>query len=79
MSWIMWMTVFGISLGVFLLVMIGMAVGVMLSGKSLKGSCGGLANPTSADGTTSCSLCTNPDAACRELKRRSKNASRTDY
>jgi len=75
----MWMTVFGLSLGVFLLVTIGMAVGVILSGKSLKGSCGGLANPTSADGTTSCSLCTNPDAACKELKRRKNNVNRAEY
>lgn len=73
------MTVFGLSLGVFLLVTIGMAVGVMLSGKSLKGSCGGVANPSSADGSTNCSLCTNPEAACKELKQRNKNAKRVEY
>ncbi|MGE3167187.1 MAG: (Na+)-NQR maturation NqrM [Planctomycetota bacterium] len=34
-----------ITLGVFLLAVIGMAIGVMVSGKRLKGSCGGAVGP----------------------------------
>ena len=74
MSWILWLTVFGLTLGVFLLVITGMAVGVMLGRKRLTGSCGGIANQTSADGETSCSLCSSPDDACKDLVRRRKAA-----
>lgn len=62
--------VFAITLAAFLLVICGMAVGVLVGRRAISGSCGGLANQTDANGETSCSLCTNPDAACRELGRR---------
>lgn len=62
--------VFGITLVVFLLVIAGMAVGVLMGRRRLSGSCGGLANRTDAEGNTACSLCSEPDAACKELGRR---------
>ncbi len=62
--------VFAITLVAFLLVICGMAVGVLVGRRAISGSCGGLANQTDANGETSCSLCTNPDAACSELGRR---------
>ena len=62
--------VFGITLTAFLLVVAGMAVGVMMGRREISGSCGGLANSRDGDGNTSCSLCSNPDAACRELGNR---------
>ena len=62
--------VFGVTLAAFLLVIAGMAVGVMMGRREISGSCGGLANETNQDGETSCSLCSNPDAACKELRDR---------
>lgn len=61
---------FSITLCAFLAVVAGMAVGVMLGRRSISGSCGGLANNRDTQGNSSCSLCSNPDAACRELGRR---------
>ncbi|RMF45343.1 MAG: (Na+)-NQR maturation NqrM [Planctomycetota bacterium] len=58
------------TLGVFALVMIGMAVGVIMGRRAISGSCGGLANRRDESGEVQCSLCQNPDEACRELKRR---------
>jgi thiamine biosynthesis lipoprotein len=54
----------------FGLVLGAMAVGVMFGRRSISGSCGGLANTRSADGSVSCSLCSNPDDACKELRQR---------
>lgn len=55
---------------VFALVIAAMAVGVMFGRKSISGSCGGLGNKTDEHGNSSCSLCSNPGEACRELARR---------
>ncbi len=62
--------VFAITLTAFVLVIVGMAVGVMMGRRSISGSCGGLANQGGSEAETSCSLCSDPDAACRELGRR---------
>ena len=55
---------------VFAIVIAGMAIGVMFGRRSISGSCGGLANKTDEHGNSSCSLCSNPGEACRELARR---------
>jgi hypothetical protein len=55
---------------VFAIVIAGMAIGVMFGRRSISGSCGGLANKTDENGNSSCSLCSNPGEACRELARR---------
>ncbi|MFK8115136.1 MAG: FAD:protein FMN transferase [Rubripirellula sp.] len=47
-----------------------MAVGVMFGRRSIGGSCGGLANAKKDDGSVSCSLCSNPESACKELRER---------
>ncbi len=60
--------IFGVTLGALLLVIAGMAVGVMFGRKPIAGSCGGLNNKTNPDGSTSCSLCSQPSDACRELR-----------
>ncbi len=52
------------------LVVAAMAVGVMFGRRAISGSCGGLANTRDADGHVSCSLCSNPDNACKELRAR---------
>ena len=51
-------------------ILCAMAVGVMFGRRSISGSCGGLANSRNQDGSVSCSLCSNPDDACRELRQR---------
>jgi hypothetical protein len=63
--------VFGVSLAAFLGVIVLMAVGVMLGRREISGSCGGLGQGADGDqAESSCSLCSNPDAACRELNKR---------
>ena len=51
-------------------ILIAMAVGVIFGRRSISGSCGGLANERNEDGSVSCSLCSNPDDACRSLRER---------
>lgn len=63
-------TAFGVTLVVFLMVIVGMAVGVLLGRRQISGSCGGLANQSDSEGATVCSLCSNPAAACKELGKR---------
>jgi FAD:protein FMN transferase len=63
-----WLLISLIGLVVFAVVLGGMAIGVMFGRRSIRGSCGGLANQKDADGQTSCSLCSNPENACRELQ-----------
>lgn len=63
---------FGITLLAFLLLIAFMAVGVLLGRRAISGSCGGLGARQGDGGAESCSLCSNPDAACRELGRRMK-------
>ncbi len=70
MSWMFLLTVFGLTLGVFLAVIIGMAVGVIFGRKRLTGSCGGLANRSSADGATNCSLCTRGEKSCPDVSKK---------
>lgn len=54
----------------FSVVLFGMAIGVIFGRRSISGSCGGLANAKGEDGSVSCSLCSNPDNACKELRQR---------
>ena len=49
---------------VFALVMAGMAIGVIISNRRIKGSCGGLANMKDSKGHTVCDGCTNPSSDC---------------
>ena len=52
------LAVFGIALG-------GMAVGVIFSNRTIKGSCGGLANMKDSQGRSICEACTNPSPDCQ--------------
>lgn len=54
-----------VAFAVFAIAMAGMAVGVIVSNRRLKGSCGGLANLQDASGKTLCDACTNPSPECR--------------
>ncbi|MCC7333710.1 MAG: hypothetical protein IT422_01350 [Pirellulaceae bacterium] len=60
-------TIFMVTAVAFGLVISLMAVGVMMGRREIKGSCGGLGASQGEGGSTSCSLCSNSDAACREL------------
>ncbi len=57
---------------IFAIILVGMGLGVMLRGKPISGSCGGLSSKTGEDGSVSCSLCSNPSDACKELRERMK-------
>ena len=62
-------TIFLLTAVAFGLVISLMAVGVMLGRREIKGSCGGLGSSQGDAGSAACSLCSNSDAACRELGR----------
>lgn len=49
---------------VFALALIGMSVGVIVSSRRLKGSCGGLAGLRDERGQTLCEACDNPAPDC---------------
>jgi hypothetical protein len=52
--------------GLFCMVMIGMSLGVMLMGKRIKGSCGGLNAISDADQCLVCKKEIDPDSPLRE-------------
>ena len=58
------MKLFLISAAFFALAILGMAVGVILSNRRLRGSCGGLAGREDSEGRTACDLCTMPSKEC---------------
>ena len=66
------LVIFGVTLAVLLLVVTGMAVGVIMGRREISGSCGGLANQQGEEGEASCSLCSNPSEACKELRRKAE-------
>jgi uncharacterized protein len=63
---------------VFALAVAGMAIGVIISRKSLKGSCGGLANLRDEQGRTMCEACVQPSPECRGEQADGPSAARDD-
>ncbi|MCA9241141.1 MAG: hypothetical protein KDA37_13115 [Planctomycetales bacterium] len=59
------MSTFVVTLVVFGIALAGMAVGVILSNRCIKGSCGGLAGFKDEHGNSICEACTNPSPECR--------------
>ncbi len=57
-------TTFVLVLVVFAVALAGMSIGVIVSNRRLKGSCGGLAGLTDERGNTLCDACTNPAPTC---------------
>lgn len=55
---------FALALAIFLLAVTGMAVGVLVKNRELKGSCGGLSSMPGQDGKSICELCTVPKDQC---------------
>ncbi len=60
------MATFALTFVLFVLVMAGMAVGVYFSGRTIKGSCGGLNAVEGADHCLVCKREIDPDAPLRE-------------
>lgn len=59
------MQFFVITVAVFLVAMTSMAIGVIVSNRRIKGSCGGLANFKDSNGKSICEACTNPSPDCK--------------
>lgn len=55
-----------LSFGILLLIMLGMAIGVIFSGRSIKGSCGGLNAISGADQCLVCKKPIDPDSPLHE-------------
>ncbi len=60
------MSTFILAFFLLLIVMVGMALGVMLMGKTIKGSCGGLNAITGADKCVVCQKDVDPDSPLRD-------------
>ena len=60
------MATFFLAFGLLMVVMIGMSLGVMLMGKTIKGSCGGLNAISDADQCLVCSQKIDPDSPLRD-------------
>ncbi|MEM6620777.1 MAG: (Na+)-NQR maturation NqrM [Pseudomonadota bacterium] len=60
------MSTFLFAFGLLLLLMVGMALGVILMGKTIKGSCGGLNAISGADKCVVCSKDIDPNSPLRE-------------
>ncbi|QDT46729.1 Thiamine biosynthesis lipoprotein ApbE precursor [Symmachiella dynata] len=62
------LTLFLIALTAFGLALIGMSIGVMISGRRIKGSCGGLNNAMDEGGRSICDVCTTPPEECDRVR-----------
>ncbi|MEX0317521.1 MAG: (Na+)-NQR maturation NqrM [Ruegeria sp.] len=60
------MTTFLLAFVLLLIVMVGMSLGVMLMGKTIKGSCGGLNAISGADKCVVCQKDIDPDSPLRD-------------
>ena len=60
------MNLFFVTFGVFLLVMVGMAIGVIVSNRAIKGSCGGLNDIEGLKGA--CDICEGKKVCTRRRK-----------
>lgn len=67
------LTMFVVTAVAFAVLLFAMSVGVLFGQRSISGSCGGVNGTKNEDGSVSCSLCSSPSDACRELRDRMKN------
>ncbi len=61
-------TVYLTSLVVFAVALVGMAIGVIVSNRRIKGSCGGLNNFKDEQGNSICDACTTPPEECEQVR-----------
>lgn len=59
------MNAFLITLAIFAIALLAMSVGVLVSNRRIKGSCGGLAGFRDSEGRPVCDACSNPSPDCR--------------
>lgn len=59
-------TTYVLTFGLMLLILIGMALGVLLNGRTIKGSCGGLNAVAGADKCLVCKKPIDPDSPLRD-------------
>ena len=71
------MTTFVGTFLVFIAVVAAMAVGVIFSGRRIKGSCGGLAVWKDADGNSICEACADCPEKKKECELESREAARS--
>lgn len=57
-------SIFFIAAAIFAIAFLGLAIGVLMRGKCIQGSCGGLAGATDAGGNSICDSCTKPSPEC---------------
>ncbi len=60
------MSTFILAFGLLMIVMLGMALGVILNGRTIKGSCGGLNAIAGADHCVVCKQEIDPDSPLRD-------------
>lgn len=60
------MTTFLFAFGLLMLIMLGMATGVIMAGRTIKGSCGGLNAIADADQCLVCKKDIDPDSPLRD-------------
>jgi thiamine biosynthesis lipoprotein len=63
------LSTFLLAAAVFGVAIVGMSIGVILAGRRLRGSCGGLAGLKDEHGNPLCDACTNPAEKCEELRK----------
>ncbi len=62
------MIVYFATLSAFVLALVGMAIGVIISNRRIKGSCGGLNNFKDEQGNSICDSCTTPPEECDRVR-----------
>ena len=73
-----WWVPFVAAAALFLLAIIGMAIGVLVRNRELKGSCGGLSAMAGAEGQSVCDLCSVPKDECVNAEVREKLAAQAE-
>ncbi|MAI74385.1 MAG: thiamine biosynthesis protein ApbE [Rhodopirellula sp.] len=71
-------TMFVVTAVAFALLLFAMSVGVLFGQRSISGSCGGVNGTKNEDGSVSCSLCSSPSDACRDLRKRMNEKSENE-
>jgi FAD:protein FMN transferase len=71
-------TTFLIAGGVFLIAVAGMAIGVIVSNRRLRGSCGGLNGLRDSQGNPMCDACTTPPEQCDEFRKQMTASGKSD-
>ncbi len=72
-----WLTVL-LTVVIFAIALCGLGIGVILSNRQLKGTCGGLQGLKDASGQSMCELCTTPKEECEEYRKQIAQAA-TDH